>query len=78
MIRELILVLGLVGFLPMMVGCSNSNGDNQVKNSDVSTSAGTTSQANENNAPKNKKEKVKDHLKIKRADKPKKKPNMIG
>ena len=78
MIRELMLVLGLVGFLLMMVGCSNTNGDNQVKNADVSTSAGTTSQANENNAPKNKKEKVKDPLKIKRADKPKKKPNMIG
>jgi hypothetical protein len=70
------LVLGLIGFLPMMVGCSNTNGDNQVKNSDVSTSAGTSLQANENNAPKNKK--VKDPLKIKRADKPKKKPNMIG
>ena len=72
------LVLGLVGFLPMMVGCSKTNGDNQVKNSDVSTSAGTSLQVNENNTPKNKKAKVKDPLKIKRADKPKKKPNMIG
>ena len=72
------LVMGLVGFLPMMLGCSNTNGDNQVKKADVSTSAGSTLQANENNAPKNKKEKVKDPLKIKRADKPKKKPNMIS
>ncbi len=62
----------------MIVGCSNSNGDNQAKTSDISTGAETTLQATDNNTPKNKKGKVKDPLKIKRADKPKKKPNMIG
>ena len=64
----------------MMAGCSKTNADNQAKIADTTTtiSENTAIQANESNTPKNKKAKIKDPLKVKRADKVKKKPNMNG
>lgn len=64
----------------MMAGCSKTNADNQAKIADTTTtiSENTAIQANETNTPKNKKAKIKDPLKVKRADKLKKKPNMNG
>ncbi len=64
----------------MMAGCSKTNADNQAKIADTTTtiSENTAIQANETNTPKNKKAKIKDPLKVKRADKVKKKPNMLG
>ncbi len=64
----------------MMAGCSKTNADNQAKIADTTTtiSENTAIQANESNTPKNKKAKIKDPLKVKRADKVKKKPNMLG
>lgn len=64
----------------MMAGCSKTNADNQAKIADTTTtiSENTAIQANESNTPKNKKAKIKDPLKVKRADKLKKKPNMNG
>lgn len=64
----------------MMAGCSKTNADNQAKIADTTTtiSENTAIQANETNTPKNKKAKIKDPLKVKRADKVKKKPNMNG
>lgn len=72
------MVLVLVGVVPMMAGCSKTKADNQAKIADTTTtiSENTAIQANETNTPKNKKAKIKDPLKIKRTDKPKKKPNM--
>ncbi len=74
------MVLVLVGFVPMMAGCSKTKADNQAKIADTTTaiSENTAIQANESNTPKNKKAKIKDPLKVKRADKLKKKPNMNG
>ena len=74
------MVLVMVGVVPMMVGCSKTNADNQAKIADTTnlTSENTAIQANETNTPKNKKAKIKHHLKVKRADKVKKKPNMNG
>ena len=74
------MVLVLVGVVPMMNGCSKTNADNQAKIADTTTtiSENTAIQANESNTPKNKKAKIKDPLKVKRADKLKKKPNMNG
>ena len=61
-------------------GCLRTNADNQAKIADTTnlTSENTAIQANETNTPKNKKAKIKDPLKVKRADKLKKKPNMNG
>ena len=61
-------------------GCLRTNADNQAKIADTTTtiSENTAIQANESNTPKNKKAKIKDPLKVKRADKVKKKPNMLG
>ena len=80
MIREWMMVLVLVGVVPMMNGCSKTNADNQAKIADTTNliSENTAIQANETNTPKNKKAKIKDPLKVKRADKLKKKPNMNG
>jgi len=80
MIREWMMVLVLVGVVPMMAGCSKTNADNQAKIADTTTtiSENTAIQANETNTPKNKKAKIKDPLKVKRADKLKKKPNTNG
>ncbi len=74
------MVLVLVGVVPMMAGCSKTNADNQAKIADTTNliSENTAIQANETNTPKNKKAKIKDPLKVKRADKLKKKPNMNG
>lgn len=79
MTRELLLVLGLVGLLSM-AGCSKNSANNQgfVSDSSTATSGETPIQANENNTFINKKGKIKDPLKVKRADKPKKKLNMNG
>ena len=64
----------------MMAGCSKTNAYKQAKIADTTTtiSENTAIQANETNTPKNKKAKIKDPLKVKRADKLKKKPNMNG
>ena len=60
-------------------GCLRTNADNQAKIADTTNliSENTAIQANETNTPK-KKTKIKDPLKVKRADKLKKKPNMNG
>ncbi|MEI7853980.1 MAG: hypothetical protein WCJ06_09750 [Planctomycetota bacterium] len=59
-------------------GCLRTNADNHGKIAEKTTtiSENTAIQANETNTPKNKKAKIKDPLKVKRADKLKKKPNM--
>ena len=74
------MVLVLVGVVPMMAGWSKTNADNQAKIADTTNliSENTAIQANETNTPKNKKAKIKDPLKVKRADKLKKKTNMTG
>ncbi|MFM7097953.1 MAG: hypothetical protein ACKO16_11135 [Gemmataceae bacterium] len=80
MIRTFLIPTGFAFILIAMSGCSNKSGldQSQVAANATASGADAVNQVNETTPKLNKKGKIKDPTKIKRADKPKKKPNMVG
>ena len=80
MIRTFLIPTGFAFILIAMSGCSNKSGldQSQVAANATASGADAVNQMTETTPKLNKKGKIKDPTKIKRADKPKKKPNMVG